>query len=58
MRQAGSSDQKANEFTAQATEERKNEKENDAIVQENLKKWTRCRKKGNRAYRTEKLTTL
>lgn len=58
MRQAGSSDQKANEFTAQAAEERKNEKENDAIVQETLKKWTRCRKKENRAYRIRKLTAL
>lgn len=44
MRQAGSSDQKANEFTAQATEERKNEKENDAIVQENLKKMDEMQK--------------
>lgn len=44
LRQADSVDQKANEFTAQVDEERKKEKENDAIVQENLKKMDEMRK--------------
>ena len=44
MQQAGAADQKANEFMAQATEERNKEKENDAIVQENLKKMQEMQK--------------
>ena len=58
MRQAGSSDQKADEFTAQAAEERKNEKENDAIVQENLKKMDEMQKEREQSISDKEIDSI
>ena len=58
MRQAGSSDQKANEFTAQAAEERKNEKENDAIVQETLKKMDEMQKEREQSISDKEIDSI
>ena len=58
MRQAGSSDQKANEITAQAAEERKNEKENDAIVQETLKKMDEMQKEREQSISDKEIDSI